>query len=472
MNPEFKSLPLSESLLKVLVEQEISEMTPIQAASIPLLLEGRDLIGQSQTGSGKTAAFALPILQNLNLTKNKPQALILCPTRELCDQVFREIRKFAKATPGLQVVSLVGGQPHQPQRQALSQGVHIIVGTPGRTLDFLNDDLLDLSEFKTLVLDEADRMLDEGFAEEMSRIMDALPRQRQTVFFSATFTESIEALSQKYQKNPEKVTIASEDQPALMIEQYVYTVENPEKVETLIRLVQQHPSNCTLIFCRTKASVAEISALLAKMKVSSGALHGDLEQSERDQVMALFRNGSLRILVATDVAARGLDIDHLELVVNFDLPISPEIYVHRIGRTGRAGRKGIAVSMANAYEAIKVMEIEKLTKVPMIRKPLGFKNQLGLGREFQMAPMKTILISGGKKDKLRPGDILGTLTAAPEALPASDIGKIEIHDRHAFVAIKFQMAEKALDKLRRGKIKGTKFKSYFVESSNSAKISS
>lgn len=470
MSNEFKSLSLSEALVKVLSDQNLTQMTPIQAASIPILLEGKDLIGQSQTGSGKTLAFSLPVLQKIDLGSKIPQALILCPTRELCDQVTKEIRKLARAVPGLQIVTLVGGQPHSPQRQALQQGVHIIVGTPGRTLDFLNDGEIILDHFQTLVLDEADRMLDEGFADEMSRILDQLPTDRQTVFFSATFTDSIAALSRHYQKNPERVVIASENPAALQIEQYVYTAENPDKLETLIRLLQQHPSNCTLVFCRTKASVAEIAATLSKMKVSCGALHGDLEQSERDQVMALFRNGSLRILVATDVAARGLDIDQLELVVNFDLPVSAEIYVHRIGRTGRAGRKGEAVSIANAFEEMKLKDIETLTKVPMIRKPLGFKNQLGLGREFQTAMMKTIFISGGKKDKLRAGDILGTLTAAPSAIAASEIGKIDIYDRSAYVAVQIQTAEKALDKLRRGKIKGSKFKCYFIEPAQILKV--
>lgn len=459
---DFKELSLSEELLSVLEEQKFTEPTRIQAESIPLLLAGKDLLGQSQTGSGKTLAFALPILQKLEMDLRIPQALILCPTRELCDQVVREFRRFGKSMQGLQILAMVGGQPHAPQRQALHQGVHVIVGTPGRTLDFLSTNEIPLTDLKTLVLDEADRMLDEGFADEMNKILHALPKKRQTVLFSATFSESILELSQKHQKNPEQISITAAPENALAIEQYVYMAENEQKLETLLRLLQQHPSNCTLIFCRTKASVSEIVEQLRKFKVSAAALHGDLEQVERDQVMALFRNESLRILVATDVAARGLDIDHLELVVNFDLPISPEIYVHRIGRTGRAGRSGSAVSIANEFETTKLVEIEKLTRVPMIRKPLGFKNQLGLGREFQASKMKTIFIAGGRKDKLRPGDILGTLTAAPQAIAGTDIGKIEIQPNHAYVAVKSHLAEQVLDKLRRGKIKGLKFKVYLA----------
>lgn len=398
----------------------------------------------------------------LDVNVRIPQALILCPTRELCDQVLREFRRFGRLHQGLQIVSLVGGQPHLPQRQALRDGVHVIIGTPGRTLDFLTSQEIPLIDLRTLVLDEADRILDEGFSKEMDQILQMMPLQRQTVLFSATFSDGIRNLSKKYQVRPVEISIASQPETALNIEQYVYTAENDQKMEMLFRALQQHPSQCTLIFCRTKASVTEILAQLQKQKVSAQALHGDLEQNERDQVMALFRNGSLRILVATDVAARGLDIDHLELVVNFDLPIDADTYVHRIGRTGRAGRTGKAVSLANAFESTKVLEIEKLTKVPMIRQNLGFKNQFGLPRDYQTASMKTIFIAGGRKDKLRPGDILGTLTAAPQAFESGDIGKIEIHPHHAFVAVKMQIADQVLDKLRRGKIKGSKFKVYLV----------
>ena len=459
---DFKSLSLSEDLLKILAEQKLTEPTPIQLQSIPVLLKGQDLLGQSQTGSGKTLAFALPILQKLEINLRLPQALILCPTRELCDQVVREIRRFGKQLSGLQVLALIGGVPSAPQRQTLDQGVHIIVGTPGRVLDFLSNDRIPLEDLKTLVLDEADRMLDEGFAEEMDAILKALPKERQTVFFSATLSESIQALSQRYQKNPQSISVVSEAETALDIEQYVYFTDDSSKTEMLIRILQQHPSPCTLVFCRTKASVSEIVERLQKMKVSCAGLHGDLTQSDRDKVMALFRNGSRRILIATDVAARGLDIDQLELVINFDLPPTSEVYVHRIGRTGRAGRKGVAVSMASNLENIKLLEIEKLTKVPMLKKTLGFKNQLGLGREFQTAEMKTLFISGGRKDKLRPGDILGALTGKPNPLAAIDIGKIEIHPGHSFLAVKTHLADEALDKLRRGKIKAKKFKIYLV----------
>lgn len=459
---DFHSLNLSAGLLRVIESMGFSEMTPIQAASIPALLQGKDLVGQSHTGSGKTAAFVIPILEKMQIEVRAPQALILCPTRELCDQVLKECRKFSKAFPGLQTVALVGGQPYPPQTQALKNGVHVIVGTPGRTLEHLKKGQLQVSELKTLVLDEADRMLDEGFAEEMTAIIDELPQQRQTVFFSATFPETIEALSHKYQKKAEHVVIDKDTQASPQIKQYVYEAENPQKIETLIKVLQRHPSACTLVFCRTKATVDEIGQVLEKMKVSSQVLHGDLTQPERDRATALFRNGSARILVATDVAARGLDIDTLELVVNVDLPIGPEVYIHRIGRTGRAGREGTAVSIATEFEVAKVHEIEKATGVKMIRQKLGFENQHGLGVEFQKTLTKTIQIAGGKLDKLRPGDILGALTAQPGGLAAADIGKIEIHERFSLVAVSSSVAESALRKLQNSKIKGSKFKTYFA----------
>lgn len=456
----FSSLPLSQSLLKLIAEMGFSEMTPIQAASIPLLLSGKDLVGQSQTGSGKTAAFIIPILEKIKVSDPFAQALILCPTRELCDQVLRECRKFSKAFPGLQTVALVGGQPYAQQLQALERGAQLIVGTPGRTLEHLNERNAQLDRLKIFVLDEADRMLEEGFTDELTAIIDQLPRERQTVFFSATFPEGVEVLSDRYQKNAERITIEQSLQNAPQIEQYVYACENPEKEETLLKILKSHPSHCTLIFCRMKTTVAQIGQRLAKNKVSCGVLHGDLEQVERDRVTTLFRNGSLRVLVATDVAARGLDIDTLELVVNMDMPSSTEIYVHRIGRTGRAGRKGTAVSIATEYEVPMVAEIEELTGVKMRRQALS--EQADFPDEMHRSLNRTLYISGGKGNKLRPGDILGTLTAEPNAIAGKDVGKIEVHDRFSYVAIKTSEVDKALAKLQSSKIKGSKFKVHLL----------
>lgn len=363
----FRSLGLVEPLLRVIQEMSYSEMTPIQAAGIPGLLAGKDLIGQSKTGSGKTATFVLPVLQKIKLHETQPQALILCPTRELCDQVLKECQKFSKYLPKLQTVALVGGQPYPPQEQALLNGVHLIVGTPGRTLEHFKNGTVKISKLRTLILDEADRLLEEGFAEEMKAIIEQLPYERQTVFFSATFPESMEELSQLYQKNAERITITESAQNTPTIEQYVYAAEKPEKVATFLQILKRHPSKCTLVFCRTKAMVDELGRVLKELKMNSAILHADLKQTERDRVTALFRSGRLQVLVATDVAARGLDIDVLELVINVDLPPSPDIYIHRIGRTGRAGRKGTAVSIATAYEVDILAGIENATGIKMIR---------------------------------------------------------------------------------------------------------
>ncbi len=458
----FNSLPLSPALLKLIAEMGFSEMTPIQAASLPLLLAGKDLVGQSQTGSGKTAAFIIPILEKIQVNQMHAQALILCPTRELSDQVLRECRKFSKAFPGLQTVALVGGQPYPPQTQALERGAQLIVGTPGRTLEHLKERNAQVDRLKIFVLDEADRMLEEGFTDELTAIIELLPVDRQTVFFSATFPEGVEVLSDRYQKNAERITIETNLKTSPQIEQYLYASENPQKEQTLLQILKNHPSQCTLIFCRMKTTVAQIGQQLAKHKVSCGVLHGDLEQFDRDKVTTLFRNGSLRVLVATDVAARGLDIDTLELVINMDMPSSTEIYVHRIGRTGRAGRKGTAVSIATDYEIPMVADIEETTGVKMIRPMLEVQGDVAFSSEMQKSVNRTLHISGGKSHKLRPGDILGTLTSEPDALEGSDVGKIEVHERFSYVAIKSSEVEKALKKLGSSKIKGSKLKVLLV----------
>lgn len=345
-------------------------MTDIQAQCIPAIRAGRDLIAQSKTGSGKTAAFVIPALEKINISQLQPQILILCPTRELCDQVSKECVKFSKYFANLKSVALIGGQPAQPQINALMRGVHLIVGTPGRMLEHLRSGYIDVTGLKTLILDEADRLLEEGFAEEMKAIIDTLPNDRQTLFFSATFPPSMEELSQRYQKNVERITIKEPENSKPMIEQFVYAAEKPEKLETLKKILKQHPSNCTLIFCRTKMAVNEIGKMLKDASISSRILHADLQQADRDMATTMFREGRLQILVATDVAARGLDIARLQLVINFDLPPNTDTYIHRIGRTGRAGRSGIAVSIATEYEIPLLAEIEAGTGFKMIRQQL------------------------------------------------------------------------------------------------------
>lgn len=461
MEHSFNSLPLSPALLEVVKSLGYSQMTPIQAESIPVLLEGRDLIGESHTGSGKTAAFSLPILERIRLPERVPQALVLCPTRELSAQVARELRRLGRTHAGLQVLVTAGGEPLRPQASALERGVHIVVGTPGRVIDHLERDTLNLARTRTVVLDEADRMLEMGFADAVEQILSALPKARQTVLFSATFPSTIETLSKRYQRSPARIRIEQADADASSIEQRAIAVEPMEKVAALQRTLAQHPHESALVFANLKATVTELEQTLRKAGMSTGGLHGDLEQFERDQVLAKFRNGSLRVLIATDVAARGIDVESLDLVVNFDLPSKPEVYVHRIGRTGRAGKSGLAISFVTSREDAKVQAIEKLTGSPLQRARLApeqpdasTEKPAAASREAKMVTLK---VGGGRKQKVRPGDILGALTGEAGGLEGSAIGKIEIHDNFAYVAVASEVSAKALKSLGQGRIKGKRF---------------
>ncbi len=465
----FAALGLSPTLCQVVAELGFAAPTPIQARAIPLLLAGRDLIGQSTTGSGKTAAFALAILQKLKRGKRHPQALILCPTRELCTQVARDFRKLGRREAGLAVLILSGGQPMKPQLAALELGVHVVVGTPGRALDHIVRGSLDLSGVATIVVDEADRMLDMGFGEEMEKILSGAPKPRQTVFFSATYPRSIEAMTKAHQHNPERLTVGESEGPQNLLRQLASVVDekdNDGRLGALLAILRTNPPESAIVFCNFKATVARVEQALTAAGVSSASLHGGLEQKERDFVMAKFRNRSLRVLVATDVAARGLDIDGLELVVNFELPFQPEIYVHRIGRTGRAGKPGVAVSLVGPQDRAKVKAIEAAIGAPLERREVSPAAPKEARGEAPAAPpavhaeatMETLYISGGRKDKLRPGDILGALTGEAGGLPGSEVGKIEIHDRFSYVAIAKGSAERAIERLGAGRIKGKKFK--------------
>ena len=453
----FAALGLSPTLCQVVAELGYVAPTPVQARAIPLLLAGRDLIGQSTTGSGKTAAFALAILQRLKRGKKRPQALILCPTRELCAQVARDFRKLGRREADLAVLILSGGQPMKPQLAALRLGVHVVVGTPGRALDHIVRGSLDLSGLGTIVVDEADRMLDMGFGEEMEKILSGAPTPRQTVFFSATFPRSIDAMTQAHQHDPERLTVAGSDGPQTLLRQLAYVVDDGNRLDTLLAILRTSRLESAIVFCNFKATVARIAQALAAAGVSSASLHGGLEQKERDFVMAKFRNHSIRVLVATDVAARGLDITGLDLVVNFELPFQPEIYVHRIGRTGRAGQAGTAVSLIGPQDRAKMKAIEAAIGSPLERQA---QPDAGAARPAVQADatMETLYISGGRKDKLRPGDILGALTGQAGGFQGSDVGRIEIHDRFSYVAIARGSADRAIQRLGSGRIKGKKFK--------------
>lgn len=455
---DFDALSLSAPLRAVLAELGFTTPTPIQAQSIPVLLAGKDLIGQSSTGSGKTAAFALPILERLDVERRAVQALVVCPTRELSAQVAREFRTLGRKLDGLVVATITGGEAFAGQSAALERGVHVLVGTPGRLLDHLKRGTLPTRGITTVVLDEADRMLDMGFAADMEAILRELPKKRQTAFFSATFPEAIAEMSRTLQH--EAVRVSVEDDAAT-IRQLVLAA--PEKRRGLYQALAEFTPDSALVFCNFKASVAEVTRALAASGASVDCLHGDLEQFDRDQVLARFRNGSIRILVATDVAGRGIDVDDLDLVVNYELPDHADVYLHRVGRTGRAGKQGLAVSLYSETDKPKLAAIEALTHASLERLDATREDMDVLARRFaRPAGMDTILISGGRKDKVRPGDILGALTGEAGGLDGSDVGKIEIQPRLSYVAVSKQVSRAAVNALDRGRIKGKRFRATLI----------
>lgn len=419
------------------------------------MLEGKDVIGQGKTGSGKTAAFGLTLLQNLNVKRFRVQALVLCPTRELADQVAQEVRKLARAIHNIKVLTLCGGMPMGPQIGSLEHGAHILVGTPGRVLDHLEKGRIDLSELNTLVLDEADRMLDMGFQDALDSIVDAAPIKRQSLLFSATYPPQIESISKRILNNPTLVKVESTHDHST-IKQHFYQVEGREARDEALELVLLHyRPESTVIFCNTKRETQEIADGLNYLGFSVTALHGDMEQKERDQALVQFANKSISILVATDVAARGLDVDNLDAVINYQLSRDAETHVHRIGRTGRAGSEGLACSFFSEKEVYKVALIDEYMDMPIEAEPLPDAKALQ-NPPFEAA-MRTIQIDGGKKQKLRPGDILGALTSGAD-LNGSQIGKIKVMAMRAYVAIEKPIARKALNKIQNGKMKGRQFR--------------
>ncbi|MBP9679423.1 MAG: ATP-dependent RNA helicase DbpA [Aeromonas sp.] len=452
-NSEFSSLNLSPALQENLTSLGYLQMTPIQAQSLPLVLEGKDLIAKAKTGSGKTAAFALGLLSRLNINRVDVQALVLCPTRELADQVAQEIRRLARALPNVKLVTLCGGTPTAPQSATLGFGAHIAVGTPGRILKHLEQGTLELSSLETLVLDEADRMLDMGFGEDINRVISYAPERRQTLLFSATYPEGIAQMSRGVQRNPVEVSVESLHEGSA-IEQKLYEVPAGQRLDALTWLLSHYQPGSCVVFCNTKRACNDVADHLAAKGFSALALNGDLEQRERDQVLVRFANGSATILVATDVAARGLDIKELGAVINYELTYDPEVHVHRIGRTGRAGQQGLALSLYQPSEAQRVNLIEEYQQAPM---PLGDLDSIG--REIKpIAPqMVTLSIDAGRKTKVRAGDILGALTGEG-GIAGAEVGKIQISEQYSYVAVKRQVASAALKRLQEGKIKGRSYR--------------
>ncbi|MGZ4982320.1 MAG: ATP-dependent RNA helicase DbpA [Methylobacter sp.] len=450
---KFSSLALKPALLENIESLGYTHLTPIQAESLPHILEGRDVIAQAKTGSGKTAAFGIGLLSKLDLNSFRVQAMVVCPTRELADQVCKEIRRLARFTQNIKVLTLCGGVPFGPQLGSLEHGVHVVVGTPGRLQEHLRKRSLRLSNLKVLVLDEADRMLDMGFEEAITDVISYAPTHRQTLLFSATYADPIREMSQKFQFKPVSVSIETSHHDS-DIEQRFYQVEKSKRTNALGYLLSYYRPESTVVFCNTKRDCQDVASALENSGFSVQALHGDLEQKHRDQVLVRFANKSCSVLVATDVAARGLDIKDMQAVINYELPWDPEIYVHRVGRTGRAGKKGLALSLCTEKELNRVKAIEEYQNTPAKWDEVA-PFHMSLELRFE-APMVTLWIDGGRKNKVRPGDILGALTGEA-GIEGSEVGKIDIFDAHAYVAIKRDSVDKALACLRNGKIKGRNF---------------
>ena len=450
----FSSLPISAEFIANLESLGYQTMTPIQQQSLPILLQGKDVHAQAKTGSGKTAAFAIGLLHHLDVKSYQVQALVLCPTRELADQVSKEIRRLARPVPNTKILTLCGGTPLGPQLASLEHQPHIVVGTPGRILKHLNKGTLRLDSLKTLVLDEADRMLEMGFHDDIMHIIDMTPENRQALLFSATYPDEIGAISKDIQKNPANIQVESLHDDS-DIKQLFFEIQRGQRTSALISLLQHYHPGSSVVFCNRKDQCKQLAKELKQQGLHAIALHGDLEQKDRDQALVQFSNNSSPILIATDVAARGLDIKGLDAVINYELSPDPEIYIHRIGRTGRAGDKGLALSLFTASEAPKINAIEDYQGQPA---NLAETSALEIKDNFDLRPeMVTLRISAGRKSKVRAGDILGALTKNTN-LSGKQVGKIDIFDMVSYVAVERGIANQALEILSRDKIKGRMFK--------------
>ena len=448
--PTFASLPLPPATLQNLQRLGYLGMTPIQAASLPLALAGHDLIAQAMTGSGKTAAFVLPLLANLNPRRFAVQSLVLCPTRELADQVTQELRRLARAEDHIKVLTLCGGATMRPQLASLEHGAHIVVGTPGRLLDHLQRGSLQLDALNTLVLDEADRMLDMGFFDDIASIVGQCPAQRQTLLFSATYPPGITKLAAQFMREPREVRLAAAP-AAGKIRQRFYEVRENERLHAVSLLLDHHRPVGTLAFCNTKQQCRELAQVLQAQGFVALELHGDLEQRDRDQVLVRFANRSCSVLVATDIAARGLDIDQLEAVINVDITPDAATHTHRIGRTGRVDEAGWAFSLASLDEMGRVGQIEQALGFTAEWHPLS--ELTPTGTEPLRPPMATLQIVGGRKEKIRPGDVLGALTK-DLGYAAAQVGKINVNEFSTYVAVEAGIAQEVLRRLSAAKVKG------------------
>ena len=450
----FDQLPLAPAVLANLRQLGYLNMTPIQAASLPIALAGHDLIAQAKTGSGKTAAFGLALLTNLNVRFFGVQALVMCPTRELADQVAQELRRLARSVDNIKILTLVGGSTMRPQMASLEHGAHIVVGTPGRIMDHLQRGSLNLEGLNTLVLDEADRMLDMGFYDDIAFIARQCPAQRQTLLFSATYPAGIGELSRHFMRQPQEVKLLERHEND-KIRQRFYEVSKEERLQAVALLLNHYRPVSTLAFCNTRQQCRDLLQVLRDQGFHALALHGELEQRERDQVLIQFANRSCSVLVATDVAARGLDIAQLEAVINVDVTPDPEVYIHRIGRTGRADQDGWALSLASTNQMRRVANIVQELGTEVEWHPLSELQPTS--DEPLVPPMATLQILGGRKEKIRPGDVLGALTSGA-GFTSAQIGKITVTDMSTYVAVEQGIAHEAQRRLAAGKLKGKTIK--------------
>lgn len=528
---KFSELNLSFELNRAIEELGYTEATPVQAQCIPPVLEGRDVIGQSQTGTGKTAAFGLPLLEKLVvLDKRTPQILIMTPTRELALQVSQELRKFAKYKEGVKIVTVYGGDPITGQIRDLKGGADIIVGTPGRIQDHIDRRTLKFHQLKALVLDEADEMLKMGFKEAIEQILQDLPEERQTLLFSATMPKAILDITNNYQNNPVHIKTKQKEMTVNSVEQVVYEVNQGEKVKVLIQLMEYYRPESSMIFCNTKKMVDDLSGLIASKGYSTASIHGDMKQEMRSLVMAKFKDKKVQHLICTDVAARGIDIDGLDMVFNFDVPQETEYYVHRIGRTGRAGKSGISVTLVTPRQRYVINELERLTKASIERKEMPSLNDIqavrfdhmttdimktlkadipveiktlveklvdqGLNpiqlseallykvigadifveaqkpidkqRRAQRINSSTIELDVGLKHGIAAAHLVSAIAEA-SGISGKDIGKIRIQDRYSHVEVPQEFVKEILEALNQGTIKSYKVKAFEISARNTAK---
>ena len=454
----FSTLALAPEMLSNLEQLGLARMTAIQEASLPLSLAGKDVMAQASTGSGKTVAFAVPLVNRLQAQSTHVQALVLCPTRELADQVAQEIRKVARARPNTKVVTLCGGVALRGQIQSLQHGADVVVGTPGRVGDHLERGTLELRGVKTVVLDEADRMLDMGFFDDIAGVVRRCPDDRQTLLFSATYPDGIDKLAAQFMRDPHTVKVESQH-TAKKIRQWMIQVGESQRLDAVVQLLAHYQPSSALAFCNTKQQCRDLLAVLQSHGVSALALFGELEQRERDQVLIQFANRSCAVLVATDVAARGLDVDDIAAVINVDVTPDPEVHVHRVGRTGRADADGLALTLVSMDEMGWVGKIEQMQGRESEWQELSSLSAKAGG--IPQPPMVTLQLAAGRKEKIRPGDVMGAL-GAEAGLTRDEVGKISVNDFSTYVAVKREVAHKALKALNQGRIKGKSIKARFL----------